>query len=66
MKFGFLCSVFRVGWRIFVGGVFGCSGGIWQRNLAMVKNKSLIAVVDNRAATAWNLAVIGRWLKNGL
>lgn len=28
MKFGFLCSVFRVGWRIFVGGVFGCGGGI--------------------------------------
>lgn len=84
MKFGFLCSVFRVGWRIFAGGVFGCGGGIgslwvgfldttaefsgeiWQRNLAMVKNKSLIAVVDNRAATAWNLAVIGRWLKDGL
>ena len=35
MKFGFLWvvflllgGVFRVGWRIFVGGVFGCGGGI--------------------------------------
>ena len=27
-EIGFLCSVFRVGWRIFVGSVFGCGGGI--------------------------------------
>lgn len=61
MKLAF-CVAFWVGWRIFVGGVFGCGGGIWlfvggifeyyggiwQRNLAMVKKKPLIAVVDNR------------------
>lgn len=79
------CGVFVVGWWnwLFVGGIFGCGGGIsslwvafldttaefsgeiWQRNLAMVKNSPVLAA-DNRAATAWNLAVIGRWLKNGL
>lgn len=62
MKFGFLCSVFRVGWRIFVGGVFWVRwwnwlfadgifeyyGGIWQRNLAMVKNSPVLAADSNR------------------
>ena len=53
MKFGFLCSVFRVGWRIFVvflGTVveFRYYGGIWQRNLTMVKNSPVLAADSNR------------------
>ncbi|WP_086289535.1 hypothetical protein [Campylobacter devanensis] len=60
VKFGFLCSVFRVGWRIFVvflllgGGIgslwvaFRYYGGIWQRNLTMAKNSPVLATDSNR------------------
>ncbi|WP_180380124.1 hypothetical protein [Campylobacter lanienae] len=43
MKFGFLWvvflllgGVFRVGWRIFVGGIFGCGGGIGSLRVAFL------------------------------
>lgn len=36
MKFGFLCRVFRVGWRIFVGGIFECGGGIGSLRVAFL------------------------------